>query len=81
MLEAVASTAETSPLICNGNSVYGCLNSIKRQSDISIIGANLNIIQAHNWSYRAGLWHCFLYSVSRLVMWPHPPVVPSAAIS
>ena len=75
VLEAVASTAETSPLFCNGNSIYGFLNSIKRQSNISIIGANLNIIQAHYWSYRAGLWLCFLYSVSRLVMWPptsHP---------
>ena len=79
MLEAVASTAEMSPLFCNGNSVYGFLSSIKRQSDISIIGANLNIIQTHYWSYRAGLWLCFLYSVSRLVMWP--PVIPSAAIS
>ena len=43
--------------------------SIKWQSDISIIEANLNIIQAHYWSYRAGQWLCFLYSIGKLVMW------------
>ena len=50
-------------------------NSIKRQFDISIIGANLNIIQPHYWTYRARLWLCFLYSIGKLAMWPptsHP---------